>query len=301
MRSHQGLSGDPAYRELRRVASARRREVRDSELSAEDWLENRWRELNAVQRPARVDTDVTFYASAPEDRHITAWVPVHQITQGGFEARWGEVNNHPESFPAILRGLLDGSTRQWIDRIGVVSLRRFMGPNGPTYAVSLDGRHRVHVAKALDLPFLRASYADNRTWPSRGEEVNAPRENLEHMRLLGRMGILEDLRWTGSFRPGITGRLTSDFPTPWALEPPLSVWLFSTQYSKVYPEYASTPFYALTSSAKVAASLDYLVSIAPDPARARRAQRRSTIPLRLALRRSWHRVRPRHPLRDEAY
>ena len=139
--------------ELREVVGARRVDIESSGLSAQQWLDRRWDELNTEHPPAWMSRDVTVGAvRGDRGAHLIA-VPL--ILQGGRERLWGDVNNRPDSYRQIVQGLLDDPFELWYSRMGQVSLERYDGPFGPTYAVCSDGRHRVHAAKALELPYLR--------------------------------------------------------------------------------------------------------------------------------------------------
>lgn len=257
--------------ELREAVGARRAEIESSGLSAQQWLDRRWDELNAEQPPAWMSRDVTVGAvRGGRDAHLIA-VPL--ILQGGRERLWGDVNNRPESYRQIVQGLLDDPFEQWYCRMGRVSLERYDGPFGPTYAVCSDGRHRVHAAKALELPYLSARVDQGWESPGAGAEVSGT--DRKHMSLVADLGLITDLRHFPSLS---VATLVCDLEIPWALEPPESVCRISRDYAAVYPRYRTTRFYELTADKSAARTMEYLAEVAPSSEHAGKILRRRLKP-----------------------
>ena len=254
----QQATPTPELVELREALEDCRARIRGTGLGAQEWLDLRWAELNATRRPLWMLRDVRV--DRPGHPHDVALVPVPLIVQGGGEARWGDVDNRGDSYRQIVQGLLDSSTKEWLHRMGSVSLERYDGPLGPTYAVCSDGRHRVHTAKALDLPYLNARI--DQVWPAPEVRDLLVSANRKHVSLLAELGYLENYSPRDNWP---TGTLTTPLEVPWALEPPKSVARISRDYATVYPEFREHPFYQLTATPEAAGTLEYLTLHAPAP------------------------------------
>lgn len=266
--------------ELRAVVGARRADIEASGLSAQQWLDRRWDELNAEHPPAWMSRDVTVGAVRGDRGALLIAVPL--ILQGGRERLWGDVNNRPDSYRQIVQGLLDDPFEQWHSRMGRVSLQRYDGPFGPTYAVCSFGRHRVHAAKALELPYLSARVDQIWESPRAGAEVSGT--DRKHMTLLADLGLITDLRHLPSLS---VATLACDLDVPWALDPPESVCRISRDYAAAYPRYQDTRFYELTADESSARTMEYLAEVAPSSEHAGKVLRRRLKPQAAT---AWHRL-----------
>lgn len=248
----------PELAELREAMEDCRTRIRGTGLGAQEWLDLRWEELNATRRPLWMLRDMRV--DHPDHPHDEGLIPVPLIVQGGGEALWGDVDNRGDSYRQIVQGLLDSSTDEWLHRMGTVSLERHDGPLGPAYAVCSDGRHRVHTAKALDLPHLNARI--DQVWPTPEVGDLLVGSQRRHMSLLGDLGFLENV---DALDPWPAGTLTTPLEVPWGLEPPKSVARISRDYATIYPEFREHPFYQLTATPEAAGTLEYLTLHAPAP------------------------------------
>ena len=214
------------------------------------WLKARWEALNQARPIVRFTYVFTAESSMGEAINMDADLSL--ITQVDHEPLWGAVNNRPEVFPRILKGLMDGfrqgSYDQWFQVMGRVQLSEIPGIYGPLYRISGDTRHRVHTVAGLGLE----------TFPARVTR-NAQREIIDLTHHTGNQrGIPSFQRLTEADVPsrmaralvhaGYLGQLDAthfevlkELPGPWLFS---YTWddiaSASKRYQVSYPQYGNT-------------------------------------------------------------
>ncbi len=188
----------------------------------------------------------------------TQWVPTRLVAATRLTT-WGEFNGHRQSMlKHIAQGLLDAQDLQaftatlFTDPINLMHTPAWAGP---LYRVGLNGNHRVHLARLLDLPWLATTVSHTKTPPAWKSSSMASvesdvvtnhwseqRARIRHALIEGliRRGIVE-----GEFvddghsddNPSLLRRTLrcTRLPAPWLVRAPELAVAANAFYEKLYP------------------------------------------------------------------
>lgn len=246
----------PAYDEHLAACATLRDTVRDHNLDA--WLRERAEQLN-THHPQLSTADRIDEIGSPDNHdHRSAttdtvqWVPTRMVVATACRT-WGDFGGHRPTVPlditqalATTQDLESFTQRLFSDEIG---LTRIPGWAGPIYRVSINGTHRVHLARMLDLPWLAAAVQATTIAPAHnmlgllsgdpGPRRRAPLEKRAQTRLaliqgLLRRGIIDadldqndDHQW-----PILRNRR---IPAPWLLRDADTATTVNAVYERCYP------------------------------------------------------------------
>lgn len=200
------------------------------ELDIQGFLDDRWNILNMTNPPWSPDYTYKFLEESTESDDVLL-IETSKIVRGGFENQWGQVNNRPGQYKIICNGILSQPAEKSLDTFGAVSLTRYEGPKGPVYEIGSDGRHRLHTAKAIGLPFIPAIIKDSYRPMKKGKRTRFTVSKDRHSRKLERDHSVVAV----SSPYGVFHELSSD-THPWDLEPPARREELRQHYSTVYPD-----------------------------------------------------------------
>lgn len=225
-----------------------RGEGTSNEELSESWLQIRWGELNQLRRPFKLDIQ---HPLGRESNKTVCEVKLDAVVQGGEETRWGQVNNRPESYGRIVRGLMQDTSpgyEDWVRKMGHMDLIGYEAPYGPIFSVCSDGRHRLHSLKALRVSHFPSEVCfrrmirpgDEMVMPIHGSSNLNEESRLDWLLILESNGVVKVTRYDTNL---ITYTLCSEAPLPWALETPKYVVALSRLYGEIYPAFRRDSIY----------------------------------------------------------
>lgn len=208
-------------------------------------LRRRWAEMGTPVNQTRMITGSSEAKGIePMNQLVDAYLIVDPLCED--DEKWGEIDYRQTSLDDIVNGMEAGEGL-WMDRVSGSRLVEIVGPNGPVYAVSTDGRHRAMVAAALRVKrypaivhpgdMLTPLNQDKFFWTGMGKPVAQHVYDNGYHRF-GRSAMdkhLKRLVNAGYFNED--GRLIKSLDASWELEHPSVVAKISQEYAKRYSEH----------------------------------------------------------------
>ncbi|MFI6803289.1 hypothetical protein [Streptosporangium canum] len=176
----------------------------------------------------------------------TAWIDPAAVVYAGPNA-WGDFASHrPGTCAAMVEALLTGSPEQALQTWSLTSepivVTRIPGPAGPLYARGVNGSHRLHTARMLDLPAIWVEVQQRALAPWITPQDAAADTDHDADTVVA--------CWRGLLARGLaTGRLdhSAAFPqlsrlhldyavAPWLLTAPKHATAWAQAYERTYPD-----------------------------------------------------------------
>jgi hypothetical protein len=218
--------------------------------SVADFLDQAAAHLNASQPPAP-ELLIDAYVASDDDllslgKSVTAgWIDPVAVAYVGTRT-WNDFASHrPGTVPAMANAMLSGSLHQalqvWNMCEDPICVYRIPGPAGPLYERGVNGTHRLHAARLLNMPAIWAKITQDalplqitpnglRVW--RGEE---PEQLVTCWRGLLAIGLAHGTVEDSTFSPRLSILHLDDVVAPWLLIQPKHAVAWAAVYNRAYP------------------------------------------------------------------
>lgn len=182
--------------------------------------------------------------------HTVDWIPTSLVVGTGHQI-WGHFGGHRDRAPLqIAEGLLSSDLDKFTDRFfgDPIRVERAVGWSGPLYRVSINGNHRIHTARMLNLPWILAKveFAPSAMAWDMLSLITSDRDHSDHpapieQRVAARVALVRGLIEKGV----VEGHLEGDglnavlactkLPAPWLIRPPEHAAAINAVYESRYP------------------------------------------------------------------
>lgn len=182
--------------------------------------------------------------------HTVQWIPTSLVVGTGHQI-WGDFGGHRDRAPLqIAEGLLSSDLDKFTDRFfgDPIRLERALGWSGPLYRVSINGNHRIHTARMLNLPWILAKvdFAPSAMAWDMLSLITSDRDHSDHpapieQRVADRAALVRGLIDKRIVKGHLEGDglnavlACTELPAPWLLRPPEHAADINAVYESRYP------------------------------------------------------------------